>query len=87
MKRIGRWTYDSRIGWRLDGSDLVIDSQTQYIAHWPREWVVMSGPKKGNVIDQYMTGAMAFVEEHEAEYRPRRVQCRHLDYLRDSAQS
>lgn len=79
--RRGRWTYDSRIGWRLDGSDLVIDSEPEGIARWPRQWIVMSGPRKGESIDRYMDGAMAFVEEYEADYRPKHASCRHLIYL------
>lgn len=80
-RRVGRWTYDSRIGWRLDGSDLVIDSEPAGCALRPRVWTVKSGPKAGQEIDRYMDAAMAFVEENEAEYRPKRPQCRHLAYL------
>jgi hypothetical protein len=78
-RRIGRWQYDRRVGWRLDGTTIVIDrvpvSDGTYcyvIAPAPPDAFdnpdAWGTPHQGEQLDRYLAASMEWVEQHLARY-------------------
>lgn len=75
-RRVGNWQYDPRVGWRLDGTDLVLDFDSLDRGGPLRGAYVLSViSRDGKVhradleaVDHYLGGAMAHVEAHASEY-------------------
>lgn len=75
-RRIGRWQYDRRVGWRLDGTDLVLDfDRLDKGGDLQGCYVLYRTPQESEVtgvyvepVDHYLDAAMRWVEEHEAAY-------------------
>lgn len=63
MKR-KNWTYDSAVGWRLDGTDIVLDREPYGGSH---AYTARGGGYQAEPIDRYLTEAMRFIEK---ETRP-----------------
>lgn len=59
--RRGRWTRDPRVGWRLDGTNLVLDFDP--LSGGDGCWMLSRDGESGEeAIDHYLDGAMEFVE-------------------------
>lgn len=68
-RRFGNWTYLRGLGWRLSGTDLVLDfDRLGGCGDLRGAYVVMTGPKHLEAIDHYLDSAMRWVEEHVADY-------------------
>lgn len=66
-RRIGRWTYGNHEGlnpgWRLDGTNLVLDFDPIHSGCAVRgAYVLWENGRPGNPVDHYLAGAMRFVE-------------------------
>lgn len=76
-RRIGNWQYERYIGWRLDGTDLVLDYDPldvsgdlrgcYLLATLPRGSEYNGGD--GEPIDHYLVDAMRYVEDHRVGQR------------------
>jgi hypothetical protein len=62
-RRIGRWTYDPGAGWRLDGTDVLIDFD-----RIERHWYPIGGPRTHEPVDRYIDATMRFIEENLSAY-------------------
>lgn len=73
VARRGRWTYGNHTGlnpgWRLDGTNLVLDFDPLSQAAGVRGcWTLWINGVEQEPIDHYLDGAMEFIESLEQEY-------------------
>lgn len=72
--RRGCWTYDPATGWRLDGTDLVLDfDPLDDSGHKRGAWLLYRRSSDGTgehlgVIDHYLDGSMEYVEAYKGQY-------------------
>lgn len=63
-RRRGNWTYDSTCGWRLNGTDLILDYDATHTGcAVPGAWLLGSDKVQPyEPIDHYLDAAMEWVE-------------------------
>lgn len=69
MRRRGRWTRESGVGWRLDGTDTVLDYDPLESGGPLRGAWCLYGPLatcQAEPVDHYLDGAMEYVENQVA---------------------
>ena len=70
MRRRGRWIYGNHTGlnpgWRLDGTNLVLDFDPLNSGGPLRgAWILWTDGRPGSAIDHYLMTAMRHVEEQQ----------------------